>query len=72
MLEKIGKDGCNPAAGADTAGGEPSGNDVDLIQQLSISKLPVGKVIHQREMVRRALAGNPNKLRSGLHDAELT
>src|SRR5262245_13292187 len=67
MFHKVGKDGCNPAAGLDAARRKPSRDHVDLCQKLPVSQLAVGAVVHQCEVIRRALAGDPDEVICRLH-----
>ena len=67
VLEQIGKDGRDPAAGRDAACRETGCDRVDLGEQLPVGERAVGAVVDQRKVIRRAFAGNPNKVIRRLH-----
>ncbi len=60
MLEQIRKDRRYTAALTYAARSQTCRDHVDFGQQLPISQLAFGAVIDQRQMVRRALAGDPH------------
>src|SRR6185436_4512187 len=49
---------------------QAGGDDIDFFYELLISKSTLGAVIHQRELVRRALGGSPDEVVGGLHGAQ--